>query len=104
MRPTGKEPDPPGTPPGSIRLFSPVRLGPVELRNRFVKCATYETRSRAGLVTDELVDWLLERQPTLVSDAHWQAIDAHERSLGEPHGRPRRKLASVADLLRIAHT
>lgn len=53
---------------------------------------------------DELVDWLLERQPTLVSDAHWQAIDAHERSLGEPHGRPRRKLASVADLLRIAHT
>jgi ferredoxin--NADP+ reductase len=53
---------------------------------------------------DELVDWLLERQPTLVSDAHWQAIDAHERSLGEPHGRPRRKLSSVADLLRIAHT
>ena len=53
---------------------------------------------------DELVNWLLERQPTLVSDAHWQAIDAHERSLGEPHGRPRRKLASVADLLRIAHT
>ncbi|MCE9515952.1 MAG: FAD-dependent oxidoreductase [Mycobacterium sp.] len=52
---------------------------------------------------DELVDWLLERQPTLVSDAHWQAIDAHERSLGEPHGRPRRKLVSVADLLRIAH-
>ena len=53
---------------------------------------------------DELVNWLVERQPTLVSDAHWQAIDAHERSLGEPHGRPRRKLASVADLLRIAHT
>ena len=53
---------------------------------------------------DDLVDWLLERQPTLVSDAHWQAIDAHERSLGEPHGRPRRKLSSVADLLRIAHT
>jgi ferredoxin--NADP+ reductase len=53
---------------------------------------------------DELVSWLLERQPLLISDDHWQAIDAHERSAGEPHGRPRRKLASVADLLRIAHT
>ena len=53
---------------------------------------------------EELVSWLLERQPMLVSDDHWQAIDAHERFLGEPHGRPRRKLASVADLLRIAHT
>ena len=52
---------------------------------------------------EELVSWLLERQPLLISDDHWQAIDAHERSLGEPHGRPRRKLASVADLLRIAH-
>lgn len=39
------------------RLFSPARLGPVELRNRFVKCATYETRSRMGLVTDELIEW-----------------------------------------------
>jgi ferredoxin--NADP+ reductase len=52
---------------------------------------------------EELVSWLLERQPLLISDDHWQAIDAHERSLGEPHGRPRRKLASVAELLRIAH-
>lgn len=41
-------------------LFSPVRLGPVELRNRFVKCATYETRVAGGLVTDELIDWHVE--------------------------------------------
>ena len=59
---------------------------------------------RSADYAGELLAWLLERQPTLVSDAHWQAIDAHERSLGEPHGRPRRKLASVADLLRVAHT
>lgn len=52
---------------------------------------------------DELVNWLVERQPLLISDDHWLAIDAHERSIGEPHGRPRRKLANVADLLRIAH-
>ena len=52
---------------------------------------------------DELVRWLLDRQPALVTDDHWQLIDAHERSAGEPHGRPRVKLASVAELLRIGH-
>ena len=52
---------------------------------------------------DELVRWLLERQPALVTDDHWQLIDAHERSAGEPHGRPRVKLASVAELLRLGH-
>jgi ferredoxin--NADP+ reductase len=51
----------------------------------------------------ELMRWLLSRQPELVTDEHWQLIDAHERSTGEPHGRPRVKLVSVADLLRIGH-
>jgi len=52
---------------------------------------------------DELVRWLAERQPTLVTDDHWQLIDTHERGTGEPHGRPRVKLVSVADMLRIGH-
>jgi ferredoxin--NADP+ reductase len=52
---------------------------------------------------DELKAWLLSRQPQLVTDEHWQLIDAYERSTGEPHGRPRIKLASLADLLRIGH-
>lgn len=39
------------------RLFTPARLGPVELRNRVVKCGTNEGMSREGLVTDRLVDW-----------------------------------------------
>jgi 2,4-dienoyl-CoA reductase-like NADH-dependent reductase (Old Yellow Enzyme family) len=36
-------------------LFSPARLGPIELRNRFVKCGTNEGMSRDGLVTDPLI-------------------------------------------------
>jgi ferredoxin--NADP+ reductase len=51
---------------------------------------------------DELATWLLEHQPELITDDHWLAIDTHERSAGEPHGRPRVKVAKVADLLRIA--
>jgi ferredoxin--NADP+ reductase len=53
--------------------------------------------------SDELVNWLVERQPKLITDDHWKLIDDHERSAGEPHGRPRVKVTSVAELLRIAH-
>jgi ferredoxin--NADP+ reductase len=53
--------------------------------------------------SEKLVEWMLARQPKLITDDHWQLIDAHERGAGEPHGRPRVKLTSVAELLRIAH-
>lgn len=50
-----------------------------------------------------LEEWLRERQPALVTGEHWQLIDEHERAAGEANGRPRVKLTSVADLLRIGH-
>ncbi|ORV18089.1 FAD-dependent oxidoreductase [Mycobacterium celatum] len=53
--------------------------------------------------TDKLAEWLASRQPKLVTDAHWKLIDEYERSAGEPHGRPRVKLASLAELLRVSH-
>jgi ferredoxin--NADP+ reductase len=53
--------------------------------------------------SEKLVDWLLERQPKLITDDHWKLIDEYERTAGQPHGRPRVKLTSVAELLRIAH-
>jgi 2,4-dienoyl-CoA reductase-like NADH-dependent reductase (Old Yellow Enzyme family) len=37
--------------------FSPARLGPVTLRNRFVKAATFEGLTREHVVTDALVDF-----------------------------------------------
>jgi 2,4-dienoyl-CoA reductase-like NADH-dependent reductase (Old Yellow Enzyme family) len=38
-------------------LFSAARLGPIELRNRVIKCGTNEGMARGGLVTDTLIDW-----------------------------------------------
>ncbi|MGB8388889.1 FAD-dependent oxidoreductase [Mycobacterium sp.] len=52
---------------------------------------------------DKLAEWLTSRQPKLVTSAHWEVIDRHERAAGEPHGRPRVKLPSLAELLRISH-
>ncbi|MDT5265298.1 MAG: ferredoxin/flavodoxin---NADP+ reductase [Mycobacterium sp.] len=53
--------------------------------------------------SEELLEWLVSRQPKLVTDDHWKLIDDHERSAGEILGRPRVKLTSVAELLRISH-
>ncbi len=52
---------------------------------------------------DQLADWLASRQPELVTSAHWQLIDRHERTAGERQGRPRVKLPSLAELLRVGH-
>ena len=52
--------------------------------------------------SEALAEWFVERQPKVVTDDHWKLIDDHERGSGEG-GRPRVKLTSVAELLRIAH-
>jgi ferredoxin--NADP+ reductase len=52
---------------------------------------------------DKLANWLASRQPELITSAHWDIIDAHERAAGEPHGRPRVKLPNLIELLRIGH-
>lgn len=60
-------------------------------------------REVPGDHAEQVAAWLEERQPRVVTDAHWQVIDAHERSAGEPHGRPRVKVADVEALLHIGH-
>ena len=61
----------------------------------------------AGLLSHaggELEDLLRERGVEFVEYAGWEAIDAHERGLGEPHGRPRVKLTSWDELLAKARS
>jgi 2,4-dienoyl-CoA reductase-like NADH-dependent reductase (Old Yellow Enzyme family) len=38
-------------------VFTTYRLGPLDLRNRVIKCGTNEGLSRGGLVTEALIDW-----------------------------------------------
>jgi len=43
--------------------------------------------------------WLRSCAPGVVEWDGWEAIDAHERRLGEPAGRPRVKLVTVDELV-----
>jgi ferredoxin--NADP+ reductase len=60
--------------------------------------------ARNGAGTDAIVELLVERGAEPVVYAGWEAIDALERSRGEPLGRPRVKLCSWDDLLAAAHS
>jgi ferredoxin/flavodoxin---NADP+ reductase len=51
-----------------------------------------------------LEDLLSERGVDAILYAGWEAIDRAERGAGEPHGRPRIKLATWDDLLAAART
>jgi ferredoxin--NADP+ reductase len=60
------------------------------------------TPSHLGAAAIEAL--LRERQPALVTYSGWEAIDRHERELGERTGRPRVKLTDIEEMLRIAAT
>jgi ferredoxin--NADP+ reductase len=53
---------------------------------------------------DAIQAWLRERVPDLVTWAGWEAIDAHESSLGTAAGRPRVKLVRMAELVQASRT
>jgi 2,4-dienoyl-CoA reductase-like NADH-dependent reductase (Old Yellow Enzyme family) len=38
-------------------VFSPAKLGPLTLRNRIIKAATFEAASPDALVTDDLINY-----------------------------------------------
>jgi ferredoxin--NADP+ reductase len=51
---------------------------------------------------DAILALLAERAPEHTTYTHWEAIDEHERGLGEPYGRPRVKLVRHEHLLDAA--
>ncbi|HTQ69160.1 MAG TPA: FAD-dependent oxidoreductase [Solirubrobacteraceae bacterium] len=53
-------------------------------------------------VAGKVEELLRSRQPQLVTYSGWEAIDRHERALGEPAGRPRVKLTRIEQLLEVA--
>ncbi|GAB2781626.1 NADH:flavin oxidoreductase [Streptomyces daliensis] len=48
-------PGAPGGPPEAPDPFAPARIGPLTLRNRVLKAATFEGRTPRGLVSEELI-------------------------------------------------
>ncbi len=50
----------------------------------------------------DLHELLHERHPHVVTYEGWQRIDRHEKTRGEPAGRPRVKLTALGEMLRVA--
>ncbi|HEX7609486.1 MAG TPA: FAD-dependent oxidoreductase [Solirubrobacteraceae bacterium] len=59
----------------------------------------HEPESPDAAAVEEL---LRAKAPELITYSGWQAIDRHERALGEPTGRPRVKLTRIEEMLRVA--
>ena len=55
MSPLGEEQN--AQPKVFTDVFGEAKLGPVTLRNRIIKAATFEARSPGGLVSDDLIEF-----------------------------------------------
>ncbi|MFC6305198.1 pyridine nucleotide-disulfide oxidoreductase, partial [Oerskovia jenensis] len=61
-----------------------------------------DSRTAAHPEPESIVEFLTERGVDVVQWADWEVLDAHERTLGEPHGRERVKVVPREDMIRIA--
>jgi ferredoxin/flavodoxin---NADP+ reductase len=90
-----------------------IKRGPSGVIGTNKKCAAETVEAlladlEAGLLATpttepvQLLQTLAQRGVRVVDYTGWEAIDAHERATGEPHGRPRVKLTSRDQMLHIA--
>jgi ferredoxin--NADP+ reductase len=90
-----------------------VKRGPSGVIGTNKKCATETVEllladldagrlAAAEGTPDALIEQLRGQGTRIVEYHGWAAIDAHEKGLGEPHGRPRVKLVRRAEQLAIA--
>jgi 2,4-dienoyl-CoA reductase-like NADH-dependent reductase (Old Yellow Enzyme family) len=86
-------------------VFGPARLGPVELRNRVVKAATFEGRTPGGQVTDDLVDYHLAvaRGGVGLTTVAYLAIAPEGRTHAEQIVVGEHSLAGLAGLAEAVH-
>ena len=106
----GRVVDEAGAPVAGVYTAGWIKRGPSGVIGTNKKCAQ-ETVDRlledlaAGRLPEPakepaaLLATLEERGVEVVDSAGWEAIDAHERGRGEPHGRPRVKLVRRAEHL-----
>jgi ferredoxin--NADP+ reductase len=108
---TGTVPNEAGRVEPGVYVAGWIKRGPSGVIGTNKKDATETVQlvledSAAGLLSrakDESLEQLLEeRGVEAVLYAGWEAIDLSERTAGEPHGRPRIKLASWDELLAAA--
>jgi ferredoxin/flavodoxin---NADP+ reductase len=102
-----------GTPIPGLYCAGWIKRGPTGVIGTNKKDATETVEhvledARAGRLptrsSDNLDALLAERAVGVVTYSGWEAIDAVERARGEPHGRPRVKLASWDELLTAARS
>jgi ferredoxin/flavodoxin---NADP+ reductase len=102
-----------GTPIPGLYCAGWIKRGPTGVIGTNKKDATETVEhvledARAGRLptrsSDNLDALLAERAVDVVTYSGWEAIDAVERARGEPHGRPRVKLASWDELLTAARS
>jgi ferredoxin--NADP+ reductase len=103
-----------GAPLPGVYVTGWIKRGPSGVIGTNKKCALETVDSLladadAGLLPTPREDdaerfeaGLRARQPHLVTYAGWEAIDRHEKALGESQGRPRVKLTRLEEQLRIA--
>lgn len=90
-----------------------IKRGPSGIIGTNKKCALetvsllLEDHAAGALPTptadaDDLDQLIAARQPDYIDFAGWTTIDTHEQTLGEAQGRPRVKLVTIDEMVRIA--